>query len=213
MQDKTGEADNQGGIRRGFAAWLVKSLQRERTTATGLVPVVLLAAVWSLETRAPSLPGLAVGSFLAVIGEAARLWAGGNLDEKAKRLVQTGPYSLVRHPLYLGSALVGLGFCTASGLWWSYLLIGLVFAVFYIPSIILEERHLAGKHGAAFDAYRQAVPALTPRFRGRRGDRRGSFCWRNVVRNKEHHYAAMTAVLMGLFWARFFWGGAPGAAG
>jgi protein-S-isoprenylcysteine O-methyltransferase Ste14 len=191
---------------------IAKNLRRERTTATGLMPVVLLAAAWS-STKAPGLPGLVAGSFLIAAGEALRLWAAANLDEKRSRLTRTGPYGLLRHPLYLGSGLVGLGFCAASGLWWSWLVLSLVFAVFYIPSIILENRYLARKHGASFENYRKEVPALIPRFVRRPGERHDGFCWRSVAANKEHHYAAMILILLAGFWARSFLGGAQGVAG
>ena len=191
---------------------LLKRLQRERTTATGLMPVVLLAAAWS-STKAPSLSGLVAGSLLIAAGEVVRLWAAGNLDEKRSRLTQTGPYGLLRHPLYLGSSLVGLGFCAASGLWWSWPVLSVVFAVFYIPSIILENRYLARKHGASFEAYRKEVPALIPRFVRRPGERQGGLCWRSVVANKEHLYAAMIVILLAAFWARSFLGGVQGVAG
>ena len=42
-----------------------------------------------------------------------RLWASGHID-KGREITRSGPYQFVRHPLYLGSALLGLGFVVAA---------------------------------------------------------------------------------------------------
>ncbi|HUT86260.1 MAG TPA: methyltransferase, partial [Elusimicrobiales bacterium] len=49
------------------------------------------------------------GLVIISLGEAIRLWASGYL-KKDKELAVTGPYRIVRHPLYVGSFLIALGF-------------------------------------------------------------------------------------------------------
>ena len=50
-----------------------------------------------------------VGLTVALIGELLRGWAAGNI-RKDKTLAVTGPYVLLRNPLYLGSAMMAAGF-------------------------------------------------------------------------------------------------------
>src|SRR6478609_1801024 len=52
-------------------------------------------------------PFVAIGELLILCGLLIRAWAAGTL-KKQKQLATTGPYALVRHPLYLGSVLMML---------------------------------------------------------------------------------------------------------
>jgi len=51
---------------------------------------------------------------LTGLGMTIRLWASGFIV-KDKQLATSGPYAFVRHPLYVGNLLIGLGFGLASG--------------------------------------------------------------------------------------------------
>ncbi len=73
------------------------------------------------------------------------------------RLITTGPYALVKHPLYTGVSLLalpGLGFLLGT---WLGLLLGVV--VYAAARIFVgdEERKLAATFGAAWDAYLRGV--------------------------------------------------------
>ncbi len=78
------------------------------------------------------------------------------------RLVTTGPYALVRHPIYTGM----FGMLLATGLTysrWPALVVGVI--VFWIGTTVRvrsEERLLRAAFGAEFDAYAQRVPAVVP---------------------------------------------------
>jgi protein-S-isoprenylcysteine O-methyltransferase Ste14 len=75
-------------------------------------------------------------------------------------LVQTGPYALVRHPMYGGGLGLGLGWA----LWvqsWLTLGYALVLFVFLDAKSRWEERWLAGKFPAYAD-YRRRVRKLIP---------------------------------------------------
>jgi protein-S-isoprenylcysteine O-methyltransferase Ste14 len=65
---------------------------------------VFAAIVLWLATPGPRT--FAAGAAIAILGEALRLWAAGHL-EKSKEVTQSGPYRYTRHPLYLGSSLIG----------------------------------------------------------------------------------------------------------
>jgi protein-S-isoprenylcysteine O-methyltransferase Ste14 len=77
-------------------------------------------------------------------------------------LIRTGPYRLVRHPIYTGI----LGMILAAALTWSNWLgfmvsIGL-FAIGTIIRVRSEENLLRAQFGAAFEDYKSAVPAVIP---------------------------------------------------
>ena len=60
----------------------------------------------------PAWPTLPFGLALAFFGVLFRAWATGNIH-KDNHLAIVGPYTLSRHPLYLGTFVIGLGFCLA----------------------------------------------------------------------------------------------------
>jgi protein-S-isoprenylcysteine O-methyltransferase Ste14 len=72
-----------------------------------------------------------------------------------QRVISTGPYSLVRHPMYAGGLLVLLGIPVALGSWW-----GVLIAVAIMPALIWrlidEERFLASRL-PGYTAYQQQV--------------------------------------------------------
>ena len=188
----------------GSETWETASslLQRYRRFATGLLPVALVAYVW-LSPRPPvTAAGCGVGTGLLLAGEGLRVWAAGHMGRKREELAVSGPYGHTRHPLYLGSLMAGLGFCAASGAWWSLLLIGALFPLFYFPAMIREERALAAHHGERYQEYRLRVPALWWRMAA--FSQGGEFSFRQAMRHKEHHYAVQLLAIMALFWLRLF---------
>ena len=72
--------------------------------------VLALAALW---LASPTPHSLAIGSLIAIAGEMIRLWAAGHL-EKGREVTSSGPYAFTRHPLYLGSTVMGAGLAIAS---------------------------------------------------------------------------------------------------
>lgn len=99
-----------------------------------------------------------------VLGRAwCTLYIGGR---KAHELVELGPYSIMRNPLYVFSFIGALGLGMQSG----SITIGLIFlaaamAVF-IPVVYREEEILAAMFGEPFAAYRARVPRFWPRITG-----------------------------------------------
>jgi hypothetical protein len=78
-------------------------------------------------------------------------------------LATTGPYALVRNPLYTGSLLLITGLGMAAKLGW--LLPGTIGWAFIVFAIACkhEERRLLAKYGEVYEAYRAQVPAWWPR--------------------------------------------------
>ena len=91
-----------------------------------------------------------------------RLWSGSITKKTDHRVVDTGPYAIVRHPIYTGILLAVFATATAKGT-----ILGLVGAALIVAGIWmkarLEERWLSDELGAdAYDAYRRKVPMLLP---------------------------------------------------
>jgi protein-S-isoprenylcysteine O-methyltransferase Ste14 len=89
------------------------------------------------------------------------LWSGTITRKQDHRIVDTGPYALVRHPIYTGLLLAGFATALARGRWEA--LIGAVlFALGCWIKARQEERFLSEELGAEYAAYRQRVPMLVP---------------------------------------------------
>ena len=95
------------------------------------------------------------------------LWSG-NVARKANhRIIDSGPYGIVRHPIYTG-LLLAL-YATALERGTSFAIAGAVVATigFYIKAR-LEERFLTAELAAdAYAGYRARVPMLVPFWRAR----------------------------------------------
>jgi protein-S-isoprenylcysteine O-methyltransferase Ste14 len=75
-------------------------------------------------------------------------------------LVTSGPYHLVRHPIYSGDLLAGVG--TAVALSWLWL-IGVVLAgVYFGYSATVEERNTAKQFPETYPAYQRSTRMFTP---------------------------------------------------
>lgn len=161
---------------RGVARWrarLGEALARRR------VPLGFLSAVLVLWLARPTWQTLAAGGAIAGIGEALRVWAAGHID-KGREITRSGPYGFTRHPLYLGSSIIGLGVTIAC---WSpavAALVGLYLATTLSVAIRAEEAHLRERFGDEYDAY--ASRSASPMVR--------SFSPARAVANREHHTIA-----------------------
>jgi protein-S-isoprenylcysteine O-methyltransferase Ste14 len=76
-------------------------------------------------------------------------------------LVRTGPYRLLRHPIYTAMLGMFLGTAISSGQYHSLLGLGVLLAA-YLRKTRLEEKLLRHTFGAEYDAYRRKTWALVP---------------------------------------------------
>lgn len=102
----------------------------------------------------------------------------------AQTLNTTGPYSVVRNPLYLGNFLIWLGLALFCLVWWLAVLYVLAFWLYYERIILAEEAFLRQKFGEHFERWAAQTPAFFPRF-SRWTPAAVPFSWRRVLR-KEH---------------------------
>lgn len=156
----------------------------------------LVAGVYAVFAR-PTGRSLAVGAAVALFGILLRGYAAGHL-EKNERLAISGPYAYTRNPLYLGSALVALGFAIAGRVWWLGLLFAAYLIAVYWPVVREEEAHLAALF-ADFPQYAAAVPRFWPVGRARPAlysSASSRFRWTLYSRNQE--YNALLGYLLAL---------------
>jgi len=112
--------------------------------------------------RAPAI----VAFGLVLIGLGLTMWllgaAGAMKAYNADRLVTTGVFRLVRHPMYAGwivLVLPGIALLTAA---WPFLLMPLVGYAAFKAYIHVEDEYLEERFGRSFTAYREDVNAILP---------------------------------------------------
>jgi len=112
-----------------------------------------------------------VGEAVAVAGIALRVWAILTLDRfftfvigivPDQRVVQHGPYRVLRHPGYAGALLAFLGVGMVLANWLSLLDLVLVPTLVLSVRITVEEAALAGSLGAEYLAYAGRTARLIP---------------------------------------------------
>ena len=168
-----------------------------------LLVVYALALGLVLYVR-PTPTGLWLGGALVLLGESLRIWGTGYLH-KNDDLTVGGPYSFLRHPLYLGTLLIACGFALLGPSKASLVLLG-VFVSFYFGYYVpykdrIETARLEAAYGDVFRRYAVAVPRILPRltaYRPLSGDRvtRGGWRFERFADNNEAGTAV--AVLLGI---------------
>ena len=146
--------------------WLIRVARLRVTVGFG----VAAAAFWLAR---PSWLSVSVGVAVALIGESLRVWAAGHL-EKGMEVTTSGPYRWMRHPLYVGSSLLGVGFAAASRHPTVAALVVVYLAVSLSVAARLEEATLRVKFGDAYDRYAcGTLDATTRPFSAGRARRNG----------------------------------------
>jgi len=147
--------------------WLEARIPPPVVAATIALLMWLTAPAAARLFAAPSLR-LALGLVIALLGgviavagarafSRARTTVNPLKPEQASALVTGGIYRATRNPMYVGVALVLVGF--AAWLWWWPALLGPMTFVAYITrfQILPEERALGARFGAEFETYRRRV--------------------------------------------------------
>jgi protein-S-isoprenylcysteine O-methyltransferase Ste14 len=135
---------------------------------------IVLIVIWAYPFGMVAIRQTAVSESLAVaicaLGLLVSIWARKSLGSEWSRdvelkqghkLVERGPYAFVRHPIYTGHLLMGLGTAIGSGRLIAFTGLALFFVGFWIK-LRQEERLLASSFPEEYPAYRARVRALVP---------------------------------------------------
>lgn len=115
-------------------------------------------------------PEVAAGLLLTWLGLAIAIWARRHLRgnwsssvtlKSGHELIRTGPYSLVRHPIYTGALLAMFGTALAIGELRGLLAFAILLVSFH-RKLRIEERWLTELFGDQYHRYRTEVNALLP---------------------------------------------------
>jgi protein-S-isoprenylcysteine O-methyltransferase Ste14 len=124
--------------------------------------VIILARPASWKFFAAGVSVMALGQLIRILASSAIV--------KSKTLTVTGPYAVVRNPLYLGTAFMVLGLLISltnpqaplrTALAWLVTVVS--FTLIYRVQINAEEEFLLATYGAQFDEYRRRVNSILPR--------------------------------------------------
>jgi protein-S-isoprenylcysteine O-methyltransferase Ste14 len=142
-------------------------LFRQRTW----LPLPLIAAILLIpgSQNVEPTPLWLSGPALVLAGEAVRLWAVHHIgaisrtrSDRLGPLISTGPFSLVRNPLYLGNVALWVGFAMSARLLWMAPLILVVLGLEYHAIVRWEEQLLTARLGDSYRAYAARVPRWVP---------------------------------------------------
>jgi protein-S-isoprenylcysteine O-methyltransferase Ste14 len=120
-----------------------------------------------------TMTGAVAGTVATWAGIGLALWARFHLGQywsaritlkDGHKLIRTGPYARLRHPIYTGLDLAAIGSAVAIDHWRCALGVCLII-VGYVIKARREERLLAGQFGAEFEEHRKHTGFLLPRLR------------------------------------------------
>ena len=153
--------------------------QRDRGSlfAIYILQFVGFFAAFSLWARGRA-PGPALGAWalwagaaVAIAGIALRAWSVRTLGQyftyvvkvsPDQKVVETGPYRLIRHPSYTGALLIAVGIALSLRYAWALPIVVLPNLAAYLIRIPVEERALAQGIGEPYRAYMARTKRLIP---------------------------------------------------
>ena len=164
-------------------------LFRHRTSLP--LPVAIAILTLRIGQAPPSTFLVGVGVAVTIVGELIRLWGVHHIgaisrtrSERLGPLVASGPFALLRNPLYVGNIALWVGFALAARLVWLAPVVLVLLALEYHAIVRWEETLLESRLGQAYRDYAARVPRWIPSFtRGERGLRRMTegFSWRATL--------------------------------
>jgi len=152
--------------------------------ALSVVAVMMVALALALSPLRDALLGRDLGTSWPLVGLAAGLLAVAlimavrrkryltyrilsgvpELEGDAGTLLTEGPYAVVRHPRYVEVALGTIAYACFANHVGAYVMAVLVLPVLHVV-VLLEERELVRRFGAAYERYRAQLPRYVPRLR------------------------------------------------
>jgi protein-S-isoprenylcysteine O-methyltransferase Ste14 len=159
------------------------------------VPLGFVCAAVAFWLARPTPRSLVLGMSVAAIGEVIRVWAAGHID-KGREVTRSGPYRYLRHPLYAGSTIMGLGFMIAARSLPAAIVVSVYLVVALVSAARAEEAVLDARFGGEYAAYREgrATPSDRP------------FSLARVIANREYRAVIGLVVACGLLYLRSWFG-------
>lgn len=153
-------------IRRGAPplAWAVKYRQAVSLVVVLACVALLLStpASWSPVTLLGRLLG-AAAFLLVVVAALGRVWCGLYISGyKEDRIVDVGPYALIRNPLYVFSFIGAIGLGLATGRLLIVILLAVAFLGYYPLVVLAEENNLHEKFDQIYSDYARRTPRFFP---------------------------------------------------
>ena len=143
--------------------------------------LIAVCAYFAQPDMGTVIPGLA----MVVVGQVFRIYAAGYIH-KNKQLASTGPYALVRHPLYLGNFLILIGFTIACANWYVTIGVVLFFLIWYPAAIAYEDSKLENIFEDEWRAWSKNIRAIIPgKFRLADLKAPGWDTYQSLIRNGE----------------------------
>lgn len=136
--------------------------------------------------------GLAIRVF--TVGYSAKNTSGRNTEQQIANTVnQTGIYSIVRHPLYLGNFLMWLAPALLVQNFWFIVAFIFIYWVYYERIMFAEEQFLRAKFGEVYLKWAEKTPAFIPSFKNYVPPIE-TFSWKKVIRQEKNGFLAIFVV-------------------
>jgi protein-S-isoprenylcysteine O-methyltransferase Ste14 len=139
------------------------------------IPVPLALALLVVRPESHSTVTPVIGTVIVVCAELLRLWAVRHIgvisrtrSDRLGPLVSTGPFAIVRNPLYIGNMALWTGFALTARLAWLAPVFLAVLGVEYHAIVRWEEGLLEARRGEAYREYAARVPRWIPAIRTER---------------------------------------------
>ena len=153
-------------------------LFRHRTSLP--LPAAIAILTLRMGEAPPSALLVGTGIAITVIGELIRLWGVHHIgaisrtrSDRLGPLVASGPFALLRNPLYVGNIALWVGFALAARLVWLAPVIVVLLGLEYHAIVRWEETLLESRLGDAYRDYAARVPRWMPTFNRGEGRERG----------------------------------------
>jgi|SRR5450755_108217 protein-S-isoprenylcysteine O-methyltransferase Ste14 len=169
-----------------ISAFRVRPTQRAEPSASRLAILTIVIVAFTIlfgpwlrssllgERFVPDVPEIRyLGIVLVWMGIGIAIWARYHLGEYwsarvtikvEHKLIDSGPYAYIRHPIYSGVLLALVGTALAVGVWRSLIAFFLILAV-YVLKARREESMLTGELGETYQEYRNRTGMLIPRWK------------------------------------------------
>lgn len=134
----------------------------------GLAAVILFCGL-APQTPLEGLPRLMmvwVGYVLVIVGAFGRVYCSAFIGgRKNKKVIRSGPFSVVRNPLYVFSFIATIGIGLQSGMVTVAAFLTLAYILYYPFVVAKEEAFLRDKFDESYEVYLREVPRWIPNFK------------------------------------------------